>query len=156
MDNRELIAREVNARASDEADARAILDTAAEETRSTTPEEDEQFDRFIASADKRKSRIAALTKLDDDSAALGEAVRSRIGDQSDSGSGSSGEEARTGSSGSSPRSWTRSRSTSTAVTSARPTSTSRSAPASSGRSRRRSRDRGLQHRDGALRERLLD
>lgn len=96
MDNRELIAREVNARAKDEADARAILDTAAEETRSTTPEEDEQFDRFIASADKRKSRIAALTKLDDDSAALGEAVRSRIGDQSDSGSGSSGEEARTG------------------------------------------------------------
>jgi HK97 family phage major capsid protein len=88
MDNREYIDREIAARAKDELDARAILDLAAEEKRSTTAEEDERFDRFVASSEVRKARINKLVALDTDSTALAEQVRARIGDQSDSGSGS--------------------------------------------------------------------
>jgi len=88
MDNTELIRREVDARVKAEMDARAILDTAAEEKRSTTPEEDERFDRFVVEADTRKGRITKLSQLDTDDAAIAEAVRSRIGDTSAPDSGS--------------------------------------------------------------------
>jgi hypothetical protein len=86
--NTELIQREYDARVKAEMDARAILDTAADsEKRSTTPEEDERFDRFVNEADTRKARIAKLQKLDADNAELAEAVRSRVGDQADEDSG---------------------------------------------------------------------
>jgi HK97 family phage major capsid protein len=88
MDNKEHIKREVDARVKDEMDARAILDLAAEEKRSTTPEEDVRFEAFIASADVRKARIAKLSALDTDDAAIAEQVRSRIGDVTSSDSGS--------------------------------------------------------------------
>ena len=88
MDNTELIKREVDARVKDEMDARAILDLAAEEKRSTTPEEDVRFEAFIASADVRKARIQKLSALDTDDAAIAEQVRSRIGNPTNAGSGS--------------------------------------------------------------------
>ena len=75
------IKREVDARAKDEADARAILDAAAAENRDPSPEEEQRFDAFVASADKRKSHIAALKKLDEDAAYASE-VRHMLGDQS--------------------------------------------------------------------------
>jgi HK97 family phage major capsid protein len=88
VNNTEHINREYEARAKDEADARSILDTAATESRDLSPEEEERFDRFIASSDARKARIEKLTKLDSDAVALESAVRSRIGDVTDSTSGS--------------------------------------------------------------------
>ena len=91
MDNKVYIDREIAARAKDEADARAILDTAAEEKRSTTTEEDVRFDAFLASSDVRKARIDKLIELDTDTAKLAEQVRARIGDQSDAGSGNADE-----------------------------------------------------------------
>ena len=87
MDNSELIQREVDARAKDEMDARAILDRAAEEKRSTTPEEDEQFDKFVTSSEVSKGRIDKLVKLSTDSAGIGEAVRGLVSDTTDSDSG---------------------------------------------------------------------
>ena len=88
MDNTELIKREVEARVKDEADARAILDKASEEKRSTSPEEDEQFDKFVTSSEVRKNRIDKLVKLSSDSDGITEAVRSLVSQTTDSGSGS--------------------------------------------------------------------
>lgn len=82
MDNSIYIQREVDARAKDEADARAILDAASDEKRDLSDEENERFERFVTSSEVRKSRIAKLIALEDDSTALAEQVRTRIGDQS--------------------------------------------------------------------------
>lgn len=87
MDNSELIKREIEARAKDEADARAILDRAAEEKRSTTAEEDEQFDKFVTSSEVRKGRIDKLVKLSADSAGITEMVRGLVSDTTDHDSG---------------------------------------------------------------------
>ncbi len=94
MDNTVYIQREVDARAKDEADARAILDAAAAETRDMTAEEEERFDRFIASSEIRKARIEKLQKMDADSTGLADALRDRIGDVDDKDSGAAGGEAR--------------------------------------------------------------
>ncbi len=97
MDNTVHIQREVDARAKDEADARSILEAAAAESRDMTAEEEERFDRFVASSEVRKARIEKLVRMDSESAALAEAVRARIGDPADEGSGNPHtDEARTG------------------------------------------------------------
>ena len=87
MDNRELIQREIDARAKDEADARAILDLAAEEKRSTTAEEDERFDKLVTSSEVRKGRIEKLVKLSSDSSGIAEAVRGIVDATTDGDSG---------------------------------------------------------------------
>lgn len=79
MNNKELIQREIDARAKDETEARSILEAAAAESREPTPEEEERFDKFVASSDARKTRIAKLEQLEADAAAAAE-VRARIGD----------------------------------------------------------------------------
>lgn len=63
MDTQEYITRETTARAKAEADALALLDRAADENRTTTAEEDEQYERFIAESEKRKGRIGDLEKM---------------------------------------------------------------------------------------------
>lgn len=90
MSNFDPIKHEVELRAKDEADARAILEAAAAENREPTPEEEARFDAFIASSDKRKDRIAKLQKLDGD-AALAEQVRSVVGEQAAKDAGKSPE-----------------------------------------------------------------
>lgn len=59
-----------------DSEARAILDLAAEEKRSTTPEEDERFDKLADAAAKHKARADELVKRDKDAEIVGEAVRS--------------------------------------------------------------------------------
>jgi HK97 family phage major capsid protein len=86
MSNAAYITRELEARAKDEMDARAILDAASAETRELTPEESERFDRFVASSETRKERAAKLSKLDADAAAATEMVRS-LGEIQDPSSG---------------------------------------------------------------------
>ena len=65
MDNAEYIQREVDARARLEAEARSVLDLASEEKRDLSAEENEQFDKIVAESDRRKARIASLTKMAD-------------------------------------------------------------------------------------------
>jgi HK97 family phage major capsid protein len=93
--NSEHMQREFEAYRTDDAAARAILDRAAEETRSTSPEEDEQFDKLFTSAQTHKKRADRLVEMDTDGEALAEAVRSRIGDPSDGDSGDPGGETQT-------------------------------------------------------------
>ena len=73
MDNKELIQRELDARAKDETEARAILDAAAEAGTDLTPEDEERFDKLVASSTARKARIDKLHKMDEDAASLAEA-----------------------------------------------------------------------------------
>ncbi len=75
------IAREFEAYRKDDLEARSILDTAEAENRSTTPEEDERFDKLLASADAHKKRADKLHQMDTEASELGEAIRSRIGEQ---------------------------------------------------------------------------
>lgn len=77
MDNQEYIKREVDARAKAEADARSILDTAADEKRDLSPEEEARFDAFVAESDKHKARIDQLGKMAE-AAAVGASVRSAV------------------------------------------------------------------------------
>ena len=63
MDNSIYIQREVDARAKDEADARAILDAASDEKRDLSDEENERFERFVTSSEVRKSRDRKSTRL---------------------------------------------------------------------------------------------
>lgn len=79
MSNQEYIDREFAAYRTAEKAARDILDLAATESRSTTAEEDEAFDRAIAASEKATERIAKLTKLETDAQAAAEA-RSHIQD----------------------------------------------------------------------------
>src|SRR6266699_1860037 len=90
--NSEYVQREFEAYRKDDADARAILDLAVEEKRSTSPEEDQHFDSLFESARKHKQRAETLLKGDADAAGLAEAVRSQIGDPSDPDSGHAGPE----------------------------------------------------------------
>lgn len=85
--NKEYIEREFAAYRNLESEARAILDAAASETRTTTAEEDERFDKLTAEAKVRKARADALAAMDADSAALSSTVRSLIGDQTTSDDG---------------------------------------------------------------------
>ncbi len=87
MDNSSYIQHELDERAREEQEARAILDAAAAEKRDMSAEEEERFDRLIASADARKARIEKLAKLEADANALAEAVRARIGVTDDEESG---------------------------------------------------------------------
>lgn len=87
MPNTEYIEREFEAYRKDESEARAILDRAAEEKRSTTAEEDERFDALTVSAEVHKRRADKLAEMDKGSTELAEAVRSRIGDVADEDSG---------------------------------------------------------------------
>jgi HK97 family phage major capsid protein len=82
--------REFEAYRADDLAARALLDRAAEEKRSTTAEEDEQFDKLVTSAQAHKVRGDALAKQDADAKTVEEAIRS-LGDVIDSGSGEPGE-----------------------------------------------------------------
>lgn len=79
MSNQEYIDREFEAYRKAEKAARDILDLAATESRSTTAEEDEAFDRAIAASEKATERIAKLTKLETDARAAHEA-RAQIQD----------------------------------------------------------------------------
>lgn len=81
----DVINREFEAYRKDDAEARAILDTAASENRSTTAEEDQRFDRLLESAAAHKARADKLATMDKEGAELAAAVRSRIGDVSESG-----------------------------------------------------------------------
>lgn len=94
--NTEYIDREFEAYRKDDLEARAILDQAAEEKRSTSPEEDERFDKLVTSAELHKKRADKLAEMDKNAEGLAEAVRSRIGDQGDLTSGSGGPSAGTG------------------------------------------------------------
>lgn len=67
------IQREIDARVKAEMEARSLLDRAAEENRDLSPEEDEQFNRWVAESDKRKERIAKLEKM-----AEAEAVKAEV------------------------------------------------------------------------------
>jgi hypothetical protein len=91
MPNTEFITREFESYRKDEDAAKAILTAADEEKRSTTPEEDAQFDALLASAKKHKDRADKLKAHDEDSVALADAVRSFVGDQSDPESGRGGD-----------------------------------------------------------------
>lgn len=84
--NADHIEREFEAYRKDDLEARAIIDLAATETRSTTPEEDERFDELLASAKAHKTRADQLAEMDADAASAAE-VRARIGDITDHGSG---------------------------------------------------------------------
>lgn len=79
MSNQEYIDREFEAYRKAEKDARDILDLAATESRSTTAEEDEAFDRAITASERATDRIAKLTKLETDARAAHEA-RAQIQD----------------------------------------------------------------------------
>lgn len=70
-----IIEREYAAYRKAEADAKALLTRAEEETRSTSAEEDEQFDRLMDAASKHKERADKLAKQAKDSADFGELVR---------------------------------------------------------------------------------
>lgn len=74
----------------DEFEARAILDAADTAQRATTPEEDERYDKLIASAETHKNRANQMIKLDTDGDDLAARVRARIGDVS-SGNGAAGD-----------------------------------------------------------------
>lgn len=78
MDNKEFIQREIDARVKAEMDARAILESASDEKRDISAEEDERFNALVAESETRKGRIEKLQKLDADTKAL-EEVRSRSG-----------------------------------------------------------------------------
>ena len=83
----EYVEREFEAYRKDDLEARSILDSAAAENRSTTPEEDERFDKLLTSASAHKSRADKLVAMDAEAADLAEKVRSRLGDLTDEGSG---------------------------------------------------------------------
>lgn len=86
--------REFEAYRKDDAEARAILDSAAAESRATTAEEDERFDRLAASAESHKKRADKLVAMDAESRSADEAVRGLLGgagDRSDSGSARDGQ-----------------------------------------------------------------
>lgn len=85
--NTEHAQREFEAYRKDDLEARKILDLAAEEKRSTTPEEDERFEALLASAEGHKKRADKLIAMDTEGQALAEAVRSRIGETVDVASG---------------------------------------------------------------------
>lgn len=78
MDNLEFINREIEARNRAEAAYREILKRAQDETRDTTPEEDEQLERALADSKKRKARIDQLEALDAERKSAGE-VRQIVG-----------------------------------------------------------------------------
>lgn len=58
------IQREIDARARLEAEARALLDRAAEDKRDLSPEEDEQFNKLIAASDRHKERAESLQRME--------------------------------------------------------------------------------------------
>ena len=64
MDNQFYIQRETDARAKVEAEARGLLDRAADDKRDLSPEEEEQFDKLIAASGRHKERIDQLTRMD--------------------------------------------------------------------------------------------
>ena len=64
MDNQFYIQRETDARAKVEMEARGLLDRAADDKRDLSPEEEEQFDKLIASSGRHKERIEQLTRMD--------------------------------------------------------------------------------------------
>lgn len=72
------IQREFEAYRKDEAEARAILDLVAEETRSTSPEEDARYEALFESAKLHKQRADKLVEQENDSASLSESVRGFI------------------------------------------------------------------------------
>lgn len=85
--NSEIIAREFEEyRRADKA-AQDLLDRADSEKRSLTAEEEASFDAAFEAASKAKARSDKLVQMDEDGKALAEAVRSRIGDVTDSESG---------------------------------------------------------------------
>ena len=59
-----------------DAEARSLLDRAAEEKRELTPEEDEQFDRLAASAKRHKEMADRLVGMAQDARSADEAMRS--------------------------------------------------------------------------------
>jgi HK97 family phage major capsid protein len=75
----EYVQREFEAYRRLEAEARAILDLASTETRSTTAEEDEQFDKLTEAAKAAKRRADKLAAMDADSAGLADMVRAQVG-----------------------------------------------------------------------------
>ena len=84
------IEREFEAYRKDDAEARSILDAAAEETRSTTAEEDERFEALYASAQAHKARADKLVSMEKDSASLTDSVRSFIDRTNDADTGAAG------------------------------------------------------------------
>jgi len=68
--------REFEAYRKDDHEARTLLDLAAGETRDLTPEEDERFDKLVASAEQHKKRADALVKMDTDARSADDAMRS--------------------------------------------------------------------------------
>ena len=72
MDNKELIKRELEARANEESEARSILDAAATAGTDLSPEDEERFDKLVAASQARKGRIDKLHQMDEDAAALAE------------------------------------------------------------------------------------
>jgi HK97 family phage major capsid protein len=77
----DIVTREFEAYRKDDLEARSILDAAETEGRATTAEEDERFDKLMESASAHKARADKLHKMDADASELGDAIRSRIGDQ---------------------------------------------------------------------------
>lgn len=77
----DIVEREFEAYRKDDLEARSILDNAEAESRATTPEEDERFDRLMESASAHKARADRLHRMDAEASELGEAIRSRIGEQ---------------------------------------------------------------------------
>ena len=73
--------REFEAYRKDDAEARSILDSATEEGRDLTPEEDERFEKLFASAETHRKRADQLAAADQTAADLSEKVRAQIGDQ---------------------------------------------------------------------------
>lgn len=67
--------REFEAYRKDDQEARSILDLAASENRATTPEEDERFEKLLASANTHKSRADKLATEDKEAAEIAERLR---------------------------------------------------------------------------------
>lgn len=88
MDNSELIRREIEARAKDEQEARSILDAASAAGTDLSPEDEERFDKLVASSEAHKARADKLHKMDLDAKDLAE-VRERATVDENSGSSSS-------------------------------------------------------------------
>ena len=76
----DIVTREFEAYRKDDLEARSILDAAEAESRATTAEEDERFDRLMESAAAHKARADKLHRIDTEASELGEAIRSRIGE----------------------------------------------------------------------------
>ena len=77
--NADYIKRENEARLNAEAEARALLDRAAEESRDLTPEENEAWDKAVAAADAHHARILKLQEMDEAARSV-ESVRDLVSD----------------------------------------------------------------------------